>query len=277
MAASDPVKVPPDGAAEPQSAAVPRTHGSEHDVVVVLLGASNLARGHQAVVNHLRKGLEPHHVEFISALGPGRAYCVEGGVLQVRYRSIESCGVLEAIRQRAQSPCQVIALVTDIGNDIMYGVSEEDIIQCLGRTFDSLRALNAHVIATAIHVDLEREVGEYRFLLLRTLFFPRSSVTYRQAAAAIRTINSFLAEKEDDTFHVVKDMKRYVGADKIHYTLLKSHLAWTRLTAEMFRCFKLSQPRKIGWIAIVSSLLFNVFRVLFSDLVPLWRRSTGLF
>ena len=213
----------------------------------------------------------------MSAIGPGRAYCVEGGVLHARYRPIESCGVLEAIRQRAQSPCRIVALVTDIGNDIMYGVPEEEIIRCLDRFFDALRALNAHVIATTIHVDLEREVGEYRFLLLRTLFFPRSLVTYRRAAAAIRTINSFLGEKEDDTFHIVEDMQRYVGGDKIHYTLVKSHLAWTRLTAEMFRCLNLASPRRIDWVTIVNSVLLNVIRVLFSDLVPLWRRRKGLF
>ena len=250
---------------------------SDHDVIVVLLGASNLARAHHAIVNHLRNEIWQHHVEFMSVMGPGRAYCVEGGMLHLRYPSIESCGVFEEIRQRAQSSCRIIALVTDIGNDIMYGVPANDIIRCLDRLFNELRALNANVIATTIPVDLENEVGEYHFLLLRTLLFPRSSVTYHEAAAVIGRINSFLVEKEDDTFHIVKDMKRYVGRDKIHYTLLKSHLGWSRLTAEILGCLKLAPSRKIGWMRIVKSLLINVIRVLFTDLVPLWRRRKGLF
>ena len=249
----------------------------DHDVVVVLLGASNLARAHHAIVNHLHKEIWQHQVEFLSAMGPGRAYCAAGGMLHVRYPAIESCGVLEAISQRAQSPCRIIALVTDIGNDIMYGVSADDIVCCLGRLFDELRALNANVIATTIHVDLESDVSEYQFLVLRTLFFPRSSVTYREAAAAIRRINSFLGEQEDDTFHIVKDMKRYVGRDKIHYTLLKSHLGWTQLIAEILGFLNLVPSRKIGWIRIVKSLLINIIRVLFTDLIPLWRRNKGLF
>ena len=65
------------------------------------------------------------------AMGPGRGYLSRGGILNTVYSPILNCGILEAARNKKIKDQLVVALITDIGNDIMYGVSSEKIIDGL--------------------------------------------------------------------------------------------------------------------------------------------------
>ena len=97
----------------------------------VLMGASNLARGYGALAHCLVRCLAPDPVEILHAMGPGRGYCAEGGIFNVTYPAIGSSGILESASERAQKARRVLALITDIGNDIMYGVSARVLTACL--------------------------------------------------------------------------------------------------------------------------------------------------
>ena len=161
-------------------------------VLFVCIGASNLARGYGYLAARLRQELRTQPVEFLTALGPGRNYCVRGGVFCITYPAICDCGIFEAARERAGQAARVIALVTDIGNDIMSGIPAETIIARLNGIFDKLNALDAHIVATTLPVHLETELNNAAFVCLRTLLYPKSQVTHAQAVAAIRRINEFL-------------------------------------------------------------------------------------
>ncbi|NIR30626.1 MAG: hypothetical protein GWN84_15210 [Gammaproteobacteria bacterium] len=253
--------------------AAPERHDS---VLVILLGASNLSRGHRALVRHLEAALAPRPTQFLTAAGPGRGYCAKGGFLYVTYPPIPQGGILEASRARSRE-AHTVALITDIGNDIMQGVTGEEIVQCLDALIAELRALGARVVVTAIPVDPKKDLNEAQFRLLRAIFFPRSPVDRRQARAAVRTVNDFLLRQQSADVHVVHDLYRFTGWDKIHYGIFKANLAWSRVAEELLRCLGLPAPRRITRLRMLASVARHLIRLLTRDLLRSSRADPGFF
>ena len=96
---------------------------------VVLLGASNIALSFPSIVRRLAGGL-PGPLEIFAAFGHGRSYCTWSRVLFRGLPGIDRCGLwadLERGRGRINRR-RTVALLTDIGNDLIYG-SASDVIE----------------------------------------------------------------------------------------------------------------------------------------------------
>jgi len=198
------------------------------DTLYVLMGASNLARGQYALVQALEKFGSVSRNDILVALGPGRGYCARGGFLNVRYDPVHDCGILSAAEARAKTTgIQTVALFMDIGNDIMYGFSGEEILTRLNAMVDRLKLLKARVWVTPIPVDMENDVDEKTFNILRNLFFPNSSISYDQARRAVLLINGELKNLSGERLSLIPDLNKFCGMDKIHYHLWKSNHVWT--------------------------------------------------
>ena len=125
-------------------------------ILFIFLGASNLARGHYALANCLQRNLYPRPTQFMFALGPGRGYCAWGGLLNVVYSPIINSQIFSAVKKNER--CKIVAVVTDISNDIMYNVSPSDIKNCLRKIFKQLREFNALILTTPISSRLETSI-----------------------------------------------------------------------------------------------------------------------
>lgn len=241
---------------------------------VLLLGGSNLGRAVRAVETRLRGALAPPEVRFFSAVGLGRAYCVAGGFLHVRYLPIPVSGVLEAADQRAQAGDRIVALVTDVGNDIMYGVPPDKLVDALRALFARLHEMDARVVTTTIPVRMREDVSEMRYRFLRTVLFPSSSVSYEDVVEAVGQVNRFLDTQAATGVHVLPDLRRYLGYDRIHYSVLSSHRAWTKVTDEMLHALGLESTAGIGSLDAVSSRVAALASFALFDLTK--RRSPGV-
>ena len=105
---------------------------------VVLLGASNLTMGLGRVYRTLRT-LWPEPLDLLVATGHGRSYGFTSYVFSRTLPGIAACGLWHDLAQRV--PLPTVALVTDIGNDIVYGSDVSAIAgwveQCLARSLIS--------------------------------------------------------------------------------------------------------------------------------------------
>lgn len=248
------------------------------EILCVLLGASNLSRAYRGFTACLERGLRPRPVSFLNAMGPGRGYCVEGGFLSAVYPPIGSCGAFAAARAKAAAVERVVAVVADIGNDIMYGVPADKIVADLSAMFQKLRELGAVIVAVPIPKDFEEELGAFYFGCLRLLFYPGSRVGPGEASAAVRGINRFLEDSAAaGRVTLVGGLERYCGADKIHYGFLKMHLAWSGIAREVFRVLKVDPPREIGLPRMAVSLGSNLLRLFLSDVFPLRKKGPEFF
>src|SRR5436190_21759166 len=140
---------------------------------VILLGASNLTRSFPTVVATVRQTWsEP--VEIMAAMGHGRSYGQDSSVLGKKISGIFPCALWQDLQNRQSLP--TAALVTDIGNDMLYGVSTNQMLDWVERCLDRLAEAGATTIVTQLPAESIERLGERRFQFFRRLFFPRSKL-----------------------------------------------------------------------------------------------------
>src|SRR5688572_673653 len=100
-----------------------------HVARIVALGASNLTRGFHTVVSTARAAWG-QDVQIVAAFGSGRSYGVHSRVLIRTLPGILESGLWRQLEFFSAAPTR--ALVTDVGNDILYGFSASRILAWVG-------------------------------------------------------------------------------------------------------------------------------------------------
>ena len=235
-------------------------------IVFILMGASNLARGYSMLTRHISSCFGKNNTEFLNALGPGRGYCARGGTFNFTYPPIQDCRILETANKKS---CDTRAvLITDIGNDLMYGVSADTLIESLDGLIDRALQFDAEIFITSIHVNLKRDVSQTTFFILKFFFYPGSSITYKKTDLFIIKVNSYLKEKsgQNQRIHLISGMESFAGADKIHYSLFKTHSAWEKIANEICLVLKAPVKKKARLTDGFVSILENIYRLIFFDM-----------
>ena len=252
--------------------------GSKHTgSLFVLLGASNLARGYCALTQHISKSISG--TEFVNALGPGRGYCTRGGLLNFSYSPIGECQIMEQVEVYAEQGFRVTVLLTDIGNDIMYGVPEQFLIECIDTLIEKSLQLNAEVFVTSIHVNVCKDMGKISFKLLKAIFYPNSLVTINKADSVVKKMNHYLNEKssQNKRVHLVSGLGPFCGMDKIHYSLFKSHIVWSRIANTMLLSMSAPTAGNIGLGSMAVSLCNNIKRLVIFDMLKTKNKPKEFF
>ncbi len=244
-------------------------------VLCILLGASNLSRAHSGLVKNLEHNLHPRSVRFLSALGSGRGYSVEGGLLNIAYPPIKNCGLFAAAREIAVN--RVVALVTDVGNDIMYGVPVEKIIADLKELFEKLHDLDADILVTPLPHRLEEGIGDFYYRCLRGISYPACRVEQGTAIAAVREINRFLHALAPDRIKLITSLNAYYGIDMIHFSHRKMHPAWTEVAGEILRTLNVEPTAKLGYFEMIYSVGVHMLRLTLSEIFPIRKKGPDLF
>ncbi|MFQ5715571.1 MAG: hypothetical protein ACE5GQ_00560 [Nitrospinales bacterium] len=251
--------------------------GAPKPILFVFLGASNLARGHRALARCLEASLHPRPVRFLYALGPGRGYCAWAGFLNKVYPPISGSPIFDAIRRQAATSAGVVALVSDIGNDIMFDIPAETITEKLRHIFRQFLELDARALVTPIPSFFETELGRRSFLFLRALFYPKSKVTHEQAVSAVRTINRFLEKSANENISLIDGLDPFIGWDKIHYSVLKNHLAWSRIAKKILEELGENRAAGISFPRMLESYGACLAQLIAADLLSLKSRGPEYF
>ena len=138
------------------------------------VGASNLTRGFHAIVATARSVWGPD-VEVLAALGHGRSY---GGPSTFLVRGLP--GILQSGLWReleSHPPAPTRALVTDVGNDIMYGYPPAQILEWVDECVARLQRFTPDVVVTGLPHAAVAGLPPARYLLFRSVFFPRCRLT----------------------------------------------------------------------------------------------------
>ena len=157
---------------------------------VVALGASNLTRGLPALVGAAREAWGPD-VEVLAALGLGRSY---GAPSRILVRTLP--GILESglWRTLEGSPgLATRALITDVGNDILYGSSAPAILAWVEECVDRLQRFTPDIVVTDLPLSSIRRLSSGRFLFFRSMLFPRCHLTHAEVMAIAEAVVDGLA------------------------------------------------------------------------------------
>ncbi len=206
----------------------PSTRDPKRPPRVVLLGASNLTRGIAGAVAVARSTLGSP-LELLIAMGHGRSYGMTSTVLGRTLPGILECGLWDAL---ADGGGPTYALLTDIGNDVMYGAPVPDIAAWLEQCLDRLRAAGARITLGRLPmVSLER-VSPRRYAVARAILFPSAKLSFESALASARALDERLAElAEASGAEAVEQPGRWYRVDPIHIRRRHLTAAWMHMAA----------------------------------------------
>jgi hypothetical protein len=135
-----------------------------------VLGASNVARG-LSVITETTRQIAGRPLEFFAATGHGRSYGVTSRVLGRELPGIAECGLWKALEGRPPLPTS--ALVTDIGNDLLYDQPLEAIVGWVEFCLSRLAAIDARIVVTRLPTVNLPGLTARKFAVLKKIFFPR--------------------------------------------------------------------------------------------------------
>jgi hypothetical protein len=191
---------------------------------VVVIGASNLALGLPEVLEAARCHWgQP--LDVLASIGHGRSYGLQSRVLWRELPAILQCELWPELQSR--DPAPTAALITDIGNDIVYGASLAMIARWVEACLRQLSELAERTIVTALPMESLERVGKLRFHLMRAILFPRSTLNWKTALERARAVNEAvrsLALSHNACF--VHPQREWYGLDPIHIRRGKRASAW---------------------------------------------------
>jgi hypothetical protein len=196
---------------------------------VILLGASNLVRSMPTVLETAllcRGGA----LEAFLACGHGRSYGITTRVMGRTLPGIVECGVWEALA--ARPPLETTALVTDIGNDLLYGVSVPQIAAWVEQCLDRLLQHGARPVITALPLTNLAGLPAARFKLLRSLLYPRCRLSLEEVRDAALRLDERVRELAASRGATLAEHRSdWYGLDPIHIRYRHAPAAWREVLA----------------------------------------------
>jgi hypothetical protein len=191
---------------------------------LVALGASNLACGFRTVLSAARAAWGPE-VQVLAALGYGRSYGAPSRVLIRKLPGILESGLFPARDALPGLPTR--PLVADVDNDILYGVSAEQILAWIDETLGRLQRVTRDIILTDLPLAAIRRLSPARFLLFRSILFPSCRLSLGHVLEVAGRVNAGLVELA--TARGVRWFRldpAWYGLDPIHIRPASWRSAW---------------------------------------------------
>jgi hypothetical protein len=196
---------------------------------LILLGASNLTRGIGTVVETALR-LWGGPLEIMVALGHGRSYGLRKAFLWRELPGITACGLWDALARRPALP--TAALVTDIGNDLLYEVAVPEIDAWVQWCLDRVQNVSDRVVMTPLPLFVLHELTRTRYHLLRRIIFPGSRLDLRalteRAHDLDRRVRDSAARRK---IPLVETRPGWYGYDRIHFQKRHEPRAWSHILA----------------------------------------------
>lgn len=194
---------------------------------VVLLGASNLALGLGAVLEAARSILG-RPIDVWGAIGHGRSFGIFSRVLARGLPGIGECGLWQALRAAPAAP--TYALITDVGNDLLYEVPVATILAWLRECLERLGEIEARTVITRLPLGSVRRLSRARFLLARSLFYPGRGLPLETVLERAQDLDGRL-EGLAREFQVpaVVQHEGWYGLDPIHIRRRQREAAWRQV------------------------------------------------
>jgi hypothetical protein len=194
---------------------------------VVALGASNLTRGFRAVVSAARAAWGPE-VQVLAALGHGRSYGAQSRVIVRTLPGILESGLWRRLESLPELPTR--ALVADVGNDILYGASAEQILAWVEEALRRLQRVTRDIILTDLPLVSIRRLSQARFLFFRSILFPSCRLSLDQVLEIAECVNAGLVDLSTARgVRLFRLNPAWYGLDPIHVRPSLSRSVWREI------------------------------------------------
>lgn len=206
--------------------ATPNNHGTQR---VILLGASNLARGFPTIVHLLRQGLAGP-LDIAVAMGHGRSYGTWSRWLGRALPGINHCGLWPYLANQSLKQPAPLAAIMDLGNDLVYGVDAKTLLGWLDTTLQRLRAMGCDVVMLSLPMESLDRLTSARFEITRRLIFPGHPMGWPELHRQIRQLDEVMRGlARQHGVHWIEAPGHWFGMDPIHIRRSLQAEAWQTL------------------------------------------------
>ncbi|MCA9217992.1 MAG: hypothetical protein KDB27_33205, partial [Planctomycetales bacterium] len=155
----------------------------------------------------------------------GRSYGLHSTVGCWTYPPITSCGIWKAIPQDRRDT--TFALITDVGNDILYNAQPEEIDRWVREAVLNLSPICSRIAITEIPLESVIGLGTVRFTLLRSIIFPKCRLNLKKVLDQAALLNELLKQtaKDSETL-LLRPALDWYGVDPIHIKSAAKRVAW---------------------------------------------------
>ncbi len=217
---------------------------------VVLLGASNLTRSISTIVGTIQHlladRLDTTASDWFVAYGHGRSFGRWSSIVTRALPGICDCGLWDDLDKSVSiytddsgqmvSSAPVYALLTDVGNDIPFGVEPDVIADWVTDCIDRLRAKHAKIIMTGLPTAALDASSPMIGNVLRRVFFPSCTlnrIELLDRARCVHVILREIAESKDIPF--IEMPLEWYGIDPIHIRRGCCKPAWLYILSHWFQ------------------------------------------
>jgi hypothetical protein len=196
-------------------------------VRVVALGASNLTRGFQTIVPTARLVWGPD-IEVLAALGHGRSYGAPSRFIFRTLPSILKSGLWAELERRPRIVTR--ALVTDVGNDILYGFSVERTLGWVEEALVRLKTVTNDIVLADLPLASVHRLSNLKFLAFRTVLVPFCRLSLAQVLNRAELVNEGLTKLSAAYGATLFQLDpAWYGFDPIHVRLSRWRPAWQQI------------------------------------------------
>tara|TARA_R110002095_G_scaffold216271_1_gene212769 strand:+ start:2142 stop:2951 length:810 start_codon:yes stop_codon:yes gene_type:complete len=221
---------------------------------VILLGASNLTRDFPLILRLLETAIESP-VDIFTAMGHGRSYGNWSRLLSRALPGISKCELWDAIPETRTESRQPLALLTDIGNDLIYGQSTDAIFGWIESCLRHLQRIDARITITLLPEASIAQLTSFRFELTRRLFFPNNAASLADLKQKVRSLNQRLSEFAiSNQINIVEAPRDWYGFDPIHYRYSQRATLWKSILSEWDLPAMRNHPARNRWHDTLYSL-----------------------
>jgi hypothetical protein len=194
---------------------------------VVTIGASNLTRGFHTVVATSR-AVWGEQVQVLAALGHGRAYGAQSRFIVRTLPGILESGLWRHLEARPPGPTR--ALVTDVGNDILYGFPAEQVLAWIEEAVDRLGRVTTDITVTDLPLASIRRLSSAKFLAFRSIIAPSCRLSFAQIVETAERVNAGLADLASARgLRFSRLNPEWYGIDPIHIRPSLWRTAWQEI------------------------------------------------
>jgi hypothetical protein len=216
---------------------------------LVLLGASNLTWALPLVVS-LAKNIWPQGIEIFGALGYGRSYGTTSRILGRALPGILQSGLWKTLDHADSRP--TYAIMTDIGNDILYGISPFKVLEWIAECIKRFRNLGAEIVITDLPIANMKDLSRRRFLLYRSILVPSCSLSLSETCKRALIVSKGLQDLTcSKRIVLISPQSEWYRFDPIHFRLSQWKTAWYKiLTGGKGECLKAKIPfiNPLAWL-----------------------------
>ncbi|HZZ73570.1 MAG TPA: hypothetical protein VFE24_15055 [Pirellulales bacterium] len=194
---------------------------------VILLGASNLTRGCHTVLQLARQAWGGP-LDVLAAWGRGRSYGWNSRLFGRELPGIVACGLWPALAARPRVP--LAALITDIGNDLLYGAETEQIAAWVELCVARLAEAGARTTMTMMPMANLETLSPARFNFFRRILFPHRPLELATVVAGARDLDArlrTLVARYEVT--MIEQRTDWYGLDPIHLAQKNWRRAWREI------------------------------------------------